>query len=369
MRSSPCRRALLPHAAGAIALLLATNAAATGGVGGKGDTGGKGGAGPPSSTEGTTSDTSTTAGTDNLQQPLGSQQRDFSEKTPQEKPWEVIADFEMHRLLQSNYLAEGTGMVKMFNVLDVSGFYYINGPDDRIRLEAAAFQYFLADSGESGFRMDDVELEYSHLFHLPWKVLFRTSAGLTAPLSFDSQLASNITSPFARLKLIRIFGDLIVAAGLSARDYIDRYSSSASLGTTGQDSGSGQPNLHWRFGASLSAEYGLPFERHLSVGASVVDYYLVYYGVGSCPYDTMCYGAVSDPQFGSSQPVQQSYGEDVYVRYILPDLSGFHSNIVLTLANGDPTLGYPTVLNDGIQHPYFLYYNTAEVYLALEGAY
>jgi hypothetical protein len=83
----------------------------------------------------------------------------------------------------------------------------------------------------------------------------------------------------------------------------------------------------------------------------------------------MCYGATPDPQFGTSQPVQQSYGGDVFVRYVLPDLSGFRSDIALTLANGDPTLGYPSVLNDGIQHPYLLYYDTAEVYLALEGEY
>jgi hypothetical protein len=101
----------------------------------------------------------------------------------------------------------------------------------------------------------------------------------------------------------------------------------------------------------------------------VIDAYAWYYGVGTCPYGTMCYGAVSDPQFGTSQPVQQSYGGDVYVRYTLPELSGFKSDVVLTFANGDPTLGYPTLLNDGIQHPYFLYYNTAEVYLALEGSY
>ena len=348
-----------------------SSAFATGGVGGRGETGGKGGLGPssPGGSDVSSASGDTGATTDTLQQPLGGAYRDVTERPPAERPWEVVADFETHRLLQENYLAEGVGKVQTFNVLDLAGYYFIT-PDDRIRLEGVAFQYFLADTGESGLRMDDAELEYSHVFHLPGELALRASLGVTAPLAFDSQLASNITSPFAKLKLLRIFGDLTVAFGLSARDYIDRYSSSASLGVdaAGNPAG-GQPNLNWRFGGSLAAEYDLPFFRPISLGVSVADFYLLYYGVGSCPYDTMCYGATSDAQFGSSQPVQQSYGEDVYVRYVLPDLSDFHSNIVLTLANGDPTLGYPSVLNDGMQHPYFLYYDTAEVYLALEGSY
>ena len=53
----------------------------------------------------------------------------------------------------------------------------------------------------------------------------------------------------------------------------------------------------------------------------------------------------------------------------MPDLSGFKSDLSIALANGDPSLGYPSVLNDGIVHPYLLYYNSAEVYAALSGRY
>jgi hypothetical protein len=280
----------------------------------------------------------------------------------------VLASFETHRLLQSNYLAEGIGKVKLFNVYSIDAYYFFT-PDDRVRLEGAAFQYFLADSGESGFRMDDVQLEYAHVFRLPWELRVRASAGAWLPLSFDSQLASNIVTPVAKLKLMRAFGDLAVSAGLSASDYIDRYSTSAPLTDPSGAQAGGQPNLHWRVGASLNAEYDMPFYRPLSAGLSLVTFYLWHYGVGTCPANTMCYGATSDPQFGTSQPMQQNYGGEVYVRYTLPDLSGFRSDVQLTLANGDPTLGYPSGLNDGIQHPYFLYYNTSEVYMVLEGAY
>jgi hypothetical protein len=275
-----------------------------------------------------------------------------------------VASLETHRLLQANYLTEGVGKVQTFNVVGLEGYYFPT-PDDRVRLEVAAFQYFLADSNESGFRADDAELEYAHVFHLPWHFDLRAYAGLTAPISFESQLASNITSPFVRLKLSRVFGGVLVYVTVSARDYIDRYSSMAPL----DGSAGGMPNLNWRFTGSLNAEYALPFFPPLSVGAGVVDRYALYYGVGSCPANTMCYGATSDPQFGNSQPVQQSYGGSVFVRYILPHLSDFQSNVLLTLANGDPTLGYPGLLNDGMQHPYFLYYDTAEVYLTLEGSY
>ncbi len=353
----------------ATAIRVTTSAGASGGAGGRGDTGGKGGAGPPSAgagESGTQSDTGISAA--DTFQPLGAQYQDLTEHRPRAKPWELVADFETHRLLQDNYLAEGVGKVKLFNVLDVAGYYFVT-PDDRIRLEVAAFQYFLADSGESGFRADDVELEYSHVFHLPSALALRASAGLTAPLSFASQLQSNITAPFAKLRLARTFGDFVVSAGVSARYYIDRYSSANSLGAAGQDSGSGQPNLQFITGASLSAEYNLPFYRPIAIGASVADFYMWFYDVGTCPYQSMCYGATSDPQFGNGQPVQESYGGDVFVRFIMPELGDFKGNMVLTLANGDPTLGYPTMLDDGMQHPYFLYYNTAEVYLALEGSY
>ena len=70
-----------------------------------------------------------------------------------------------------------------------------------------------------------------------------------------------------------------------------------------------------------------------------------------------------------SQPWQQSYGGEIFVRYVMPDLSGFKSDLTVALANGDPSLGYPSVLHDGVVHPYLLYYNSAEVYFALEGRY
>ncbi|HEY8091449.1 MAG TPA: hypothetical protein VIF09_26475, partial [Polyangiaceae bacterium] len=130
----------------------------------------------------------------------------------------------------------------------------------------------------------------------------------------------------------------------------------------------GQPNPKWRAGGSLTAEYSMPFHRPLSAGLAVTDSYIWYYDVGQCPQGSTCNGAVQDPQFGN-QPTQQSYGGEVFVRYVMPDLGGFKSDITVALANGDPSLGYPSVLHDGVVHPYLLYRDTAEVYAALSGRY
>ncbi len=357
----------------AVSLTAAAPAFATGGSGGKGDTGGKGGNGPgaPSETSSSTDSSSQTAITDQSEQAFGgasTQYRTLTEQRPLEKPWEVVGTFETHHLWQENYLAQGLGAVQTFNVFDLVAYFYATR-EDRFSIEFGAFEYFLADSGETGFRTDDISLDYSHVFKLPWQLRLRARAGSTIPISFTSQLASNITSPFVRLRLTRVFGDFTISAGGSGRVFIDRYSSSSALGTTGTNSGSGQPNPQWSASISASVEYQLPFYRAIALGASVVDSYVWFYEVGSCPYDSMCYGAVSDPQYGNGQPVQQSYGGEIYARFALPELGGFKSNIVLALANGDPALGYPNVLNDGIQHPYFFYYDTTEVYAALEGAY
>jgi hypothetical protein len=67
--------------------------------------------------------------------------------------------------------------------------------------------------------------------------------------------------------------------------------------------------------------------------------------------------------------MQQSYGGEIFVRYVMPEVSGFKSDFTLALAQGDPSLGYPSVLHDGVVHPYLLYRDTAEVYFALEGRY
>jgi hypothetical protein len=370
---------------GIAALLATTAASATGGVGGKGDTGGKGGVGPENSTAAGAAGTAESPSTlDTTQQAFGgksTQNPDVSgSQRVEEKPWEIGATFETHRLLRQDYNLEGAGATKVFNVLFAVAKYAFTDYDT-VLLSGGGYQYFLADSGESGFRASDLSLAYTRLFLLPAKFKLRATVGATVPISFDSQLASNITSPSASLSISRKFGDLAVEARISGRYFWDRYTSQNAIGAanSGDESGSGSPNVKLVAGAAVSAEYNMPFYRPLSAGVALTDSYAWYYNVGQCPADSGlgqamgtgssgCPGATTNT-VTDNLPWQQSYGGEVFVRYVMPDLSGFKSDITVVLANGDPSLGYPSVLNSGIVHPYLLYYNSAEVYAALSGRY
>jgi hypothetical protein len=370
---------------GIAALLATTVASATGGVGGKGDTGNKGGAGPQNST------TSGAAGTAETPSELDTTLQQFGGKSTQnpdtagnkkveEKPWEIGATFETHRLIRQDYNLDGEGPLKVFNVLFAVAKYSFTDYDT-VLISGGGYQFFLADSGESGFRSSDISLAYTRMFPLPEKFKLRATAGATIPISFDSQLASNITSPSLSVSLSRKFGDLALEARISGRYFWDRYTSANSIGapSSGDGSDSGSTNVKYSAGAALSAEYDMPFYRPVSLGVALTDSYAWFYNVGQCPNNSGlgeamgtgsngCQGATTNPST-DNQPWQQSYGGEVFVRYVMPDLSGFKSDLTIALANGDPSLGYPSVLHDGIVHPYFLYYNSAEVYAALSGRY
>src|ERR1700734_891924 len=228
------------------ALLLATTAAsATGGVSGKGDTGGKGGTGPETSTESGASGTAeATAGVDTSLQPFGGSSTSNPDvagnKKVEEKPWEVGATFESHRLLFQDFNSEGTAPFKVFNVLFAVAKYSFTSYDT-VLISGGGYQYFVADSGESGFRAADITLAYTRLVLLPAKVRLRATASATIPISFDSQLASNITTPALTVGVSRKFGDLALEARVSGRYFIDRYTSQAAIGAA-DDTGSGAPN-------------------------------------------------------------------------------------------------------------------------------
>jgi hypothetical protein len=363
-----------------IAALLATSVAAAapqgGGAGQKGDTGGKGGLGPENSSEAGAQGQSEQANpidTTLVQQgKTGQENADkTAHKVEEEKPWEIGAGFETHHLIMQNFLTTSAEL-QTFNIFSLFGRYAIT-PNDIASIGGGVEQFLQADPGEPGWRASDISLAYTHRFQLPAKFSLAASGSLTVPVSYYSQLASNITTPGITLSLSRKFGDLFVALSLRGSYFWDKYSSENALGA-GQDGsaagqGAGQPNTEWAAGGALSAEYSMPFHRALSVGADVTDSYVWFYDVGQCPLQSQCYGATYYPNI-DNQPWQQSYSEEIFVRYILPDMQGFKSDILLALANGDPGgLGGVSVLHDGIVHPYLLYYNSAEVFVALSGRY
>jgi hypothetical protein len=49
----------------------------------------------------------------------------------------------------------------------------------------------------------------------------------------------------------------------------------------------------------------------------------------------------------------------------MPTLMGFKPDVTLAYAMGDPTVGYSSVLHDGVGHVYLGYRQNSEVYLSL----
>jgi hypothetical protein len=337
---------------------------------GKGETGGKGGLGPDTSTqagaEGTASTSSSVDSTEFQYRNRSTRNPDEVPKGgPEAKPWDVSAIYELHRLIRQEDLA---GAVKLFQLISVSGRYALTD-SDTVSIFGGATQGFIADQGESGVRANDISLQYSHSFSLPDKFRLRAAVGTTIPISYYSQLASNITTPSLTLGLSRRFGDFSVSASFRGAYFWDKYRESAPLDSTSTGGAGGAQNTQFVAGGVLSGEYDLPFHRPLSFGFALSDSYYWYYDPGMCPVNSgqvpgnanACLGGMSGP----SQPVQQSYGGEIFVRYVMPELAGIKSDFTIALGNSTPNF----VLHDGIVHPYFLYRETAEVYLALGARY
>jgi hypothetical protein len=354
------------------ALLVTTSAAGAGGVGGKGDTGGKGGSGPKDATQAGAGDASPSTLNDDAARgrssaPVNPDTADAARRD--EKPWELGGTWETHRLIRQEDLG-GAGASKVFNVLFLSAKYDITDRD-RISAGWGLSQRFLADSGETGFRGTDITLAYTRLVPLPEKVNLRAGVSSTIPLSYYSQVSSSITSPGASLSLSRRFGDLALDARLSGGVFFYKYREAGTDNTPGGAGGVANPK--YRAGGSLSAEYSAPFHRPLSFGAALTDSYIWFYDVGSAPSGAggaggAFGGAVQDAQF-ASQSMLQSYGGEIFLRYVMPTLAGFKSDLTVALASGDPSLGYNAVLHEGVVHPYLFYRQTAETYAALSVRY
>jgi len=344
----------------AIAMLLAAGtASAAGGTGGRGETGNKGGTGPGSATTAGQGDVAPTVATDTQASGGRASPDKLLEDRGEAKPWELGANWETHRLIRQEDIG-GAGASKVFNLVFFSGRYDITDKD-RVSVSWGLYQRFLADDGETGFRGTDITVAYTRLVPLPEKFVLRVTPSTTIPVSFYSQLASSITSPGLSLTLSRKFGDLNLDARVSGTYFIVHYT------TAGDSNAGGSPNAKARLGGSLTAEYSMPFHRALSVGASLIDSYYWYYNPGGgCISAVQCQqGTVTDSQFPTGQTMQQSYGGEIFARYLMPTLMGFKSDVTIALANGDPSLGYPGALHDGVVHPYLFYRQTAEVYGAL----
>ena len=266
------------------------------------------------------------------------------------KWWEVGAAWETHGLIRQNDLG-GAGSSKLLNYayayarLDVTG-------NDRLSLRGGFYQHLIADQGETGVRADDLVLTYTHRFLLPWQLVLRASLSVTGPISFASQKENLITAPTATLWLERSWRGLSVDLRVFGGGYIVRYATAQG----------GNPNAKARLGAMLDVEYSFWFHKALSLGADIYTSYFWFYNVTNGGSAVMTVpGETSDQQY-ATQPVQQVYGGEVFARYTFPSFYGVKSELSVAYAQGDPTLGYTSLIHDGIAYIYGFYRRTSEVY-------
>jgi hypothetical protein len=334
---------------------------------GKGDTGGKGGAttGTTPSSEGTTG-----AETGVSTRPTEAGQEGEDERNPDMinpfapsyKPWEVGVSFETHRLVYQNDLAggdalngspdSGAGANKGVNDFEAYVRYDIT-KHDRVSVRAFLFERFLVDDGETGVRFDDMLFTYTHNIPLPKKFNLDIGLSLTAPTSFDSRLAGTVTQPRLSIGVDRRFGPLGLSLRTSAQYDIQ---TNATWGNNGQDGGA--PTSVFHVSLIGDAELHMPFYEPLSVGVGLFDGYVWYHNI---PAQLQ---VVQDQTF-PTQPVQQSYGGEAYVRYLMPTAFGFKPDLTLAYAMGDPAVGYTSILHEGVGHVYLGYREQASVYLNL----
>ena len=282
---------------------------------------------------------------------------DWRKLNRDEKPWEVGAIWETHVLIRQNDL-EGQAANKVLDYM----YFYARGDitaRNRLSLRGGFYQRFLADDGETGYRMSDLTLTYTRIQPLPRNFVVRVAASLSAPTSFFSQKMSLITAPTVSVQGAWHYRGLSVDARLFAQYYFVRYNTAEG----------GNPNPRASFGGYLEAEYAFSFLRSLSIGADAYTEWTWLYDVGNAGSPDMTFlGTTPSTQF-PNQPVQQAYGGEVFLRYSPPPFARIRTDISAAYAQGDPTLGYTSILHDGIAHIYPFWRQTSEFYFTLAARY
>ena len=283
------------------------------------------------------------------------------EDTATAKSWEVGGVFETHRLFIQNDL-EGYGNNKIVNYLHLFARWDIT-KQDAVEVRGYLFERVLVDPGETGLRLDDTVFHYSHKFAgLPQDWGVRIYANVTAPTSFYSSLMSLYTAPRLGGELSYKHGPWNAAFLLYGETYITKYRQ--------MQGGNPNPWFHGAFYIDLS--YRLPFfpslREPLTLGAMFTAHrtWLRDAGGGGAQPDAL--GVVADAQY-DGQPVQGSYGGQVYLRYQLPKMGGLRSDVTVAVAQGDPTLGYTSDLHDGIAHTYLFWRQSSQIFFALSARY
>jgi hypothetical protein len=281
----------------------------------------------------------------------------LDENDPNKKRWEVGTSVEYHHLIRQNDL-EGYAVNKNLNYFYFYGQYDLT-KHDRISVRGGFYERFIADAGETGLRSSDISLTYTRFFELPGKVELQAKASLSAPTSFASQKQSLITEPTVGITAERVFGDFTVDLRLYSKYFVAKYSSAEG----------GNTNPQAELGGFISGEYKLHFFPALTIGAELHTAYNWFYHLNSAQDpNAQRYGVVSDSMF-PNQPAQQEYGGEVFVRYTIPEFLGIKTDVTASFAQGDPTLGYTSIIHDGFTHIDPFWRQTSEVYAVLSARY
>jgi hypothetical protein len=330
------------------------------GASARGAEGNRGGPGPSSGPSGGGPQGASFGETEQIGADVRAREQQAGTEIRAKKPWEVQGIWETHHMVRQDDLA-GYGVNKTVNV----GFLYARynfTPYDRVWIRGGMYQRFMADEQETGFRADDLVGAYTRTIPLPERFSLRITPQLSAPTSFVSQKEGLITEGRLTLRLDERIDRFTFTARTYGAIHIMKYTSAEG----------GSANPKWLWIADLGVEYSIPYIEVLDLGVSVTNQYLWLYETGyvqNAP-NSQRYGAVEDRNYGLSQPVQQSYGAEAYLRYRAPELAGVKADLTLSYAQGDPSLGYTSALHDGARHVYPLFWrHTSTVYAALSATY
>jgi hypothetical protein len=367
----------------AVAVLLATGAASAA-AGDKSAGNSKPGEGPAAPAGESPGGGKTDSGSDLV----GDSRRDKATDTTTfaDKSWEIGASAEYHHTGLDGGSIDN-GQLRNLMVYGLTARWDAS-PYDRLSVGWGIYETFLIDNGDSAARADDITFRYTRRIPLPAQTTLRLSASFTAPVSYGSQLAGLYTAPKLSIQADKRFGkffslDARVTGGVfivKSASGGSAYNGSGGSGFTtagfGNNGGGANPDPKGTMSLGLTADLAMPFHDPLSIGLSLYDAYTWFYDVsngGGCPAgtpSTVCmYGTVMQ---STSQPVQQTWAGEVYIRYALPNLGGFKSDIAFAFApNGDPATGFASVTHGtGIPQVYPFYSRqNAEVYVSVSGRY
>ncbi len=337
------------------------------------DPGGKGkpssstpGSGPSGGGEGSSGSTDVGLGSDRPTSGVGAIK-------PVWAPWFDLSLLGEYHHIIANYTGQNVANENLQSYLITAAFN--PSPYDRFIIRYGILVPSLKEIGEPAVRSDDITIAYTRLIPLPGKVNLRIIPRVDFGTAYlDVAHGGTIASPRLSISLERTFGPVTLYAIGLGQYYFDKYTTYGSTGSYNTDPNGmgGNETPKGRIATVLEASLAMPFHKPLVVGVSGY-FAATWNNVAGCEpvtlsgYMPSCQ-ASSDP-LSPTQPVENSFGGEAFIRYSFPTVGGVGFDLTGALANGDPTLGYQGLLHDGVARMNFGYNKVSEVYFSLNVKY